>query len=608
MAVVAPGAARAARRRRSGPPIRSTPFQFTLTTVSLIAAGFALYPLARVFFAFFIVDGQIDLSAFAAVFQVRDVGQIIVDTVSIVFVSGAIALVVGAVLAWLEERTDASLGPIGRALPILPFLVPPIATGIGWLLLFQPTVGIGNTFIRNFLDALGIHLESGPFNVASWWGLVLVLAFVHVPYSYMIVSSGLRNMDGAMEEQSRVSGAGVFRTLVWVTLPGIRNSLGSAALLLVFFGFADYAIPVVIGTAADIEVISMRVVQLMTASYPPEIGAAIALSMVGVAFVVSFWLLQRWLLQSRRFFAIGGRAQSAAIIRLGVWRWPARALSITFILITSFLPLVGLLIVALHGYWSGSIDPANFSLQSFEAVLVNDPFSVKSIQNSLFLAVTGATIGVIVAALAVQFAAQRSDRFRAAVDGIIKAPATVSIIIVTIGIILAFSGPPFALGGTLAILLIGYLVVYMPQATVTIESSVAQVSGELSEASTVSGASPWNTWTKVVVPLILPGLVTGWTLLFVRMVSDLTASAMLAGPGTSVIGFRILSVYNNGSYGTLAALCLFVTLVTTIVVIAMQVVTGAMNRRWRGGGTTKVARTARATPHSDHVEKELTAR
>lgn len=569
-----------------------SPFRVVVAVVALVAAVAAAYPLVQVFLHLFVADGRVDFSSMGQVADVPGLGGILWNTFSVVGVSGVLALLGGAFLAWLNERTDAGLGALGRAMPYLPFLVPPIASAVGWLLLFHPRVGTGNEFIRSVLGHVGLHFDHGPINIASWWGLTFVLAVVHVPYSYMVISAGLRNLDGALEEQSRVCGAGNVKTFFLVTLPGIRNSVGAAVLLLVFFGLADYSIPVIIGTSAQIKMLSVEVVQLMTQSFPPQTGAAVSLSLVAVAAVAVVWLVQRRLLRGGNYYSIGGKGQTSTIVRLGVWRRPCQAFAILFIIVASVLPLVSLVIVALTGFWSATPAWANTSLRTFVNVLVNDSTSASSIQNSLLLAVLGATIGVVVAALAIEFvSAGRRSRFRGLVDGVIKAPATFSIIVVTIGVILGFSGSPLYLGATLTILLIGYVVVYLPQATVTIESSASQVGRELREASAVAGSSNTGTYLRVVTPLVVPGLVAGWALLFVRMLGDLTASVMLAGPSTSVIGFRILSIYSNGSFGDLAALTLLVTVIATVVVFTLLLVSNRIGRRTRTATGSAVAAT-----------------
>lgn len=565
--------------RRARAKLFVSPFRVAVAAVAILAAVVALYPLIRVLLSLFIVDGKLDLSALGGVLQIPDLGDLLWNTFSIVLVSGAIALVVGGILAWLNERTDARLGMLGRAMPVIPFLVPPIASGVGWLLLFHPDVGVGNVLLRDLFSVFGVTIEQGPFNIVSWTGLTFVLAVVHVPYAYMILAAAFRNFDGALEEQSRVCGANTITTFFKVTLPAVRGSVGSAVLLLVFFGLADYSIPVIIGTAADLDVLAVRVVELMTGTYPPKTQLAVGLSLIAVVSVAILWYFQRRLLRGGHYFTMGGKKQSATTIRLGAWRLPCRVFAIGFIVISSVLPLGSLVIVALVGYWSADPQFSQFSFNTFRDVLFDDPTSLESIQNSLFLAVVGATVGVLAATLVIEFvSSKRGGRFKTAIDGIVKAPATFSAIIVTIGVILAFSGKPFYLGGSLLIILLAYIVIYMPQSIVTVESSVAQVGSELREASAISGSSEFGTFRRIATPLIVPGLVAGWALLFVRMIGDLTASVMLAGPTSPVIGFRILRIYTTGSFGSLAALTLIVTVISMGVVFLLLGLSSRTNR------------------------------
>jgi iron(III) transport system permease protein len=157
-------------------------------------------------------------------------------------------------------------------------------------------------------------------------------------------------------------------------------------------------------------------------------------------------------------------------------------------------------------------------------------------------------------------------------DAVIKLPAAISSMVVAVGFILAFSGPPFNLNGTLLILLLAYVVIYLPQASVAADAASSQIGRELHEASRVSGAGTGRTFRRVSLPLMMPGLAAGWALLFVRMVGDLTASAMLAGNANPVVGFRILDIFQNGSYALLAALATVLTGINLLIVLAVMVV------------------------------------
>jgi len=107
---------------------------------------------------------------------------------------------------------------------------------------------------------------------------------------------------------------------------------------------------------------------------------------------------------------------------------------------------------------------------------------------------------------------------------------------------------------------------YLPQTSIAADAAVATVGKELGEASGVSGARQWKTFARIYLPLMLPGLVGGFALLFVRIIGDLTASAILSGTDNVVVGFRMLEVFNGGSYATLAALSTVLVVISGVVV------------------------------------------
>jgi iron(III) transport system permease protein len=261
------------------PRIRAFPAFNTVMAVLAVALSLlTVYPLVRVLGYLFIIDGRLDFSALAIVATLKDLPQLLGSTVLVVGGSSVAALVVGSVLAWLNERTDARMGVATDLMPLLPFLLPPIAGAIGWVLLLSPRAGFVNAALRSGLSSLGVDLAEGPLNIYSWWGLIFVYAVYQVPYVYLMVSAGLRNVDSSIEEQSRLCGSGPFRTMRKVTLPAVAPSLGAAVLLMIWHGFGLFSVPQIIGTGARIDVLSVRIVRLLTFSYPPETSLAVGLT------------------------------------------------------------------------------------------------------------------------------------------------------------------------------------------------------------------------------------------------------------------------------------------------------------------------------------------
>lgn len=561
------------------------PFDAVSLVIALVLIAVVLVPLGRVLVRLFWVDGHLTLEPFRKTFAVPDLGSLVLDTVLVVAASTALAFVIGVALAWLNERTNARMGLLTDSLPLLPFLLPPVAGAVGWTMLLSPRAGLLNSWIRDVLGLFGVHLDEGPFDINSWYGLILVMAFYAVPFIFMNASAGLRNLDSSLEEASRLSGAGTFRTLRKVTLPAVAPSLGAGVLLAVWFGFGMFSIPAIIGAPAHIDVISVRIVSLLTFTYPPQTDVAIGLSAFVVVFVGLAYLLQARILRKGRFATVAGKGARARTLDLGAWKWPVRVLVIGYVAVSTILPIIALVLVSLNGFWTPHINWSNLSFRALRQSVFDDLTTLHALINSLGLGLVGGLIGILGAAMIALYVARRRTLLARGIDVAIKMPAAISHMVIAVGILLLLAGAPFFLSGTLAILLIGYLALYLPQASIAADAAVSSVGRELPEASAVSGAVPFRTFRKVYLPLMVPGLVAGWALLFIRMVGDLTASAILAGTANPVVGFRILEVFTSGSFALLASLSTVLVVITATVLVVVLAYT---RRKSKLGVTARV--------------------
>jgi iron(III) transport system permease protein len=300
------------------------------------------------------------------------------------------------------------------------------------------------------------------------------------------------------------------------------------------------------------------------------------------AFIFTAWLAHEWIAsKTHRQVTISGKASSTAIIRLGRWRWAARSTLIAYLVAVSLLPLLALLVVALQPYWSADINPNVFTLTSFKAFF-DDPsmnLARSGLITSLKLAAIGATVIMATATIVVTFTNQSKGALKSFVAAVTKIPAAISGLVIGVAILVTFGGGTFHLAGTLLILVLAYLVTFSPQGSIAAESARGQVGNDLLEASWVSGGSRFRTSYKVLWPLMRPGLAYAWAMIFVLIMGDLTAAAILSGPSNPVVGYAILSIYTEGVYSNLAVLGIFVCLATLIVVGVVILLYGRRSRR-----------------------------
>lgn len=553
-------------RRRSRPY-----FAMLCAAVGLAVAALILYPLIAVLPQVFLDDGRVDLSAWRTAWSAPGIVSMLRNTAILVGAGTVLAVVIGSVFAWFSERTDASMGRLTEVLPIVPMMVPPLAGTIGWVLLLTPGPGLLNVLLRDVRGWFGGEPElQGPLNIFSWYGLIFIYVLYMVPHVFLTVAAALRNLDPALEEASRVSGARPWTTLVRITLPAIRPSITAGALLALVIGLSMFSTPFVLGTPAGIDVLAVRIVRLTSFSFPAQLAEAVVLGSVLILLIGSAWIFQTRLLRAARHATIGGKTGGEAKVTLGrTGRILARGSMLAYLAVTSILPFAALLLVSLQPFWTSNIDVSRWSLANYQRVLLDNDFTQSAFQHSLGLGVVGASVAMCLAALIV-FYVQRNAHSRVArgIDGTTKLPAALSHVIVGLALIATFAGPPFNLGGTLLILFMGYLVLYLPQATITAGSALSQIDASLSEASLMAGASQGRTFRRVAVPLMAPGLVAGWIFVFVLMAGDVTASVMLASSRTPVVGFVMIDLFANSTYPVLAAMGAVISIITSAVVLA----------------------------------------
>lgn len=352
-----------------------------------------------------------------------------------------------------------------------------------------------------------------------------------------------------------------------VTLPSVLPAIGAGTLLALIYAFSLFSIPALLGKGTEqVEVLSYRIVSLMRV-FPPRIGEAMVLGVVMFAVIGTGLWLQRRVIRRSRFATISGRSKPITPIRMGIWKWPIRIGMLLYFFVTAIMPTVGLVVVAMQPFWTATIDFSVMSFERFSEMLGGGTVGFTALRNSVTIAFGGGIIAMLLAAVISSYSNRRMDsnigRFA---DFSTKLPGAVSNILIGVSFVAAFAGPPFSLSGTILILLLAYLVITMPQASFTASAAHAQVGRDLEEASRAAGATETRTFLRIVLPLMVPGLVAGWALVFVLMAGDITASSMLAGSGNPVVGSYMLDQVDFGSWGTLSTVAVGLIAASTLIV------------------------------------------
>lgn len=570
---------RAVRMRAGRQHAHRAPSAFSGLSLALAAVVIALtvVPLADVVVRLFFVDGSFTLAPIRHTLSHPDLLKTIVSTLAVVLASTVIATIIGGGLAWLNERTNARMGILSDILPMVPFLVPPVAGSMGWLMLFAPQAGYLNNAWWWLLTRVGIHTHRPLMNIYSWTGLIFVFSVYGVAFTYMMIAPALRTLDSNLEEQSRISGAGALKTHFKVTLPAIMPSVVAGALLWIWVAMITVDIPLVIGSPAKIHMLSTDIVTALH-GYPTDRGLATGLSVVTAVVVLAVWAVQSRILRSGRHATMGSKGTRTVPQQLGRWRLPIRVVMALYLLLTTLLPFGALVVVGLTGTWQPSIQWSRIGLAGYRT-LFTDPLAREGLRNSLVLALVCATLVVLVTALISLYIRRSGGVAGRLIDAGIKLPSTLGALLLVVGIMLTFEGAPFWLGGTLTLLFLGYVLLCVPNASIASDAAVASIGEELMEASAISGARDGVTFWKVVLPLLIPGLVGTWAIVFVRVLSDVTVASLLAGVNNPVIGYQIINAQQMGTPDATATLASVLTVISAVV-LTFAVWLGRRMSRW----------------------------
>ncbi|MCC7105072.1 MAG: iron ABC transporter permease [Chloroflexi bacterium] len=470
------------------------------------------------------------------------------NTVQVCLGATVLAGVLGVTLAWLAARTDTPLRGALEPWTLVPFFLSPFLGALAWSYLAAPRVGMLNvTFSALFGTSTSlINLYTVP-------GVIWVHGMFFTPVVYLFVIGGLRRMDPSLEEVGRISGSGVLGTLGRVTLPLALPGILSALILVLVSSAGEFGVPLVLLSPHGAETLTTQIYALVSrtpADY--NLSAAIGSVLLIAAFV--FLFIQRRIILPREFTTISGRGYRPARVKLGRWRWAALAFRLLYVLLAVALPLLALLLVALSRSWQGSFDPSSATLNNFGYVLGNKT-AQSGVKNSFLLAISGATLAMVLAT-AVAYLVYRSRlRGRSLLDFITIAPIGVPDIVMAMGVLLAFIRTP--LYGTIWLLLVGYIARFMPYGQRSLVSVLLSLSPVLEEASRVAGASWLGTLRRIAVPLLRPGLLAGWMLMFIIFFREFSISVLLYREGIeslSVAVFRFLE-YENAPRTATLALC-----------------------------------------------------
>ena len=527
---------------------------------------FLVYPLGRIFYdAVTDEAGRWTLANFHEFFTDRFYVRSLVNSLILGVATVVCSSVLGIAVAFLLVRYDFVGRNLFSYLTMIPIISPPLVGVLGFTFILG-RAGTVNVLLMDTFDMLR------PVNfLYGLHGVVLVETLHLFPMITLNVVDALGKVDPSLEEAAESVGARGWSKLWRVTLPLTTPGYVAGALLVFIWTFSDFATPLVLGVQDLLAPQAyLNIVQFVDRRIF-RMGIVISALMVLLAVL--------FLLAARHYVAIKDYSSLSytrvARRRLGPARQALVITFLSFLLLLSFIPYIGVTLASIGRGWALTPLPVAYTLQYYERVIVETP---KYVLNSFLYSGLAVAICIAVGVPIAWTLARSTAPGRGALDAINTLILAVPGTAIGIAYIRAFHFdlPGFDRGLT-SFWIVMPLVLAVRRLPYTVRGSFASlllVHRSLEEAASSVGASGVRTFRDVTLPMIWKGILVGGLFSFMTSLQEASAVLFLALGGWESITNGIFAFYIAGSANEAAALGVILIVVAAVSVAIINRMAG----------------------------------
>ncbi len=549
--------------------------------VIAIVAAFVFFPIAKTLAAAFITeDGGYSAAVFASKFfddRLWGLGCLrgarcgaAWNSLFLAILVGAITTLLGLVFALVVTRSGFRFKRGLRALTVLPIITPPFVIGLALILLF----GLSGSVTVFIADLFGIQPTRWLYGLP---GILIAQTLAFTPIAFLVLIGVVEGVSPSMEEAAQTLRASRWQTFRTVSLPLMRPGLANAFLLGFIESMADFGNPLVLG--GNYDVLSTEIFfAIVGAQY--DQGRAAVLAIVLLFFTLSAFYAQRAWLGKKSYTTVTGKGDA------GVHPLMPRGLSIPVFVIAGLWGAFTVVVYAMILY--GSVVElwgvnntltfkhyvTAFSVRVGEQGLMWTGAAWDSFWTTIYIAAVAApltaAVGLITAYLLTRqsFAGKNSFEFGTMLSFAI--PGTV----IGVSYILAFNVPPVEITGTGIILVVSFIFRNMPVGVRAGIASMSQLDKSLDESSLTLGANSWQTFRRVILPLLRPAILAALVYSFVRAMTAISAVIFLVSAEYDMATSYIIGRVENNDYGLAIAYSTTLIFVMLAAVGLLQILVG----------------------------------
>jgi len=457
--------------------------------------------------------------------------EVFINSIVLVVAVTVASVVVAVPLAYLTVRTDLPFKRFWTIVIMLPLVMPSYLGAFAFVSAFGP-----NGELQSALAPLGV--ERLP-SIYGLHGTVLVLTLYTYPYVYITSRASLKTFDTHLIEAAKTLNSSRWYTFRKVIAPNLVPAVGAGSLLVALYTLSDFGTPAIMRFDAF-----TRVIYSEFYGFGRDFAALLSLQILTITILI---LSVESTVESKSSGGKGSTGRGSDTVELGWWKVPAVGVCTTVAVLALVIP-VGVFLMWLFRTPPGFAESLGFRWEyAF---------------NSVSVAVAAAVISTMAALPVAYLSVHHRSRFsrlieRATYVGYATPGVVVGLGLVYLGI--SYARPLYQ---TLPLLVFAYIVRFLPQAVGSTRASLIDTDRELIEAAQSLGKSPLESFIKVTLPQIYPGVLAGASLVFLTTMKELPATLILSPPEFRTLVTHIWKVQEQGYYGFAAVPALILVLVS----------------------------------------------
>lgn len=535
-------------------------FIYALLFILLII--FVLYPIFLVFVRSFYINGVFSVESYTNTFLNKSTYRAIKNTFIVSSIVLILTWIIGGGLAYIRVKTNYKYRKLIDVFVFLTFTIPAYILAVTWIL------GLSRGGYLSRLIKLISNEAVYDYNAYSLFAASIVLTVHMYPIVYYGVSNALKLTGNSLEEAAKVCGLSKKTTIKNITLPLVLPAFLSTGILVVSRSISNYGVTSLLAVPSGNDLLVTRVFSSMS-DLDLGVVAVQSIFIISISFLLFF--LSNFLIKNKRYYIKEYTKETNKKYEKNIF---INIFLIIFFFITFFLPFLIIIISSFFKRWGLSFELSNLTLNNYKMLFGKNKILVEPLINSLKIGIIGGLFSTLFSSLIVYINKNKESKKNNLLMYISLLPIAVPNIILAIAAMFAWINPPIKLYGTFYILLITYIVLFLPICIKQIEGGTKNIDNSLNEVSKTMGINIIKRYFILFIPQIKDSLYISFIMCFLIALKEIPISLMLYSAGNKTLGVMMFTVQTN-SYGlemtsAISVIIIFMSLVGRILLYSIK--------------------------------------